>query len=107
MDYDQAKARLTRLGCQFLTEDEFQSLLRGKSPSFPMFYPRGCPRHADIDGVTAFTHVLYALYPTDPATAHLLCESDPELRIAMLGDINCTVIARCRVCGSLTESVRY
>jgi len=99
MDYDKAKDNLTKLHCEFLTQDELFSRLRKLGLSEIYFHPYGCANCAQANGQHDFTDILYAIYPTKPGTDQLLYDYDGELGITLGDELAYTTIARCKFCG--------
>jgi len=99
VDYDEAKDRLTKLGCEFLTEDEFEARLREVGHNDSYFFPFGCTACGQAFSKNDFTDVLYAIYPTDPETGKVLVEYDEELGITLGDKLAYTNIGRCKFCG--------
>ncbi len=99
MDYNKAKDRLTRLHCEFLTQDELFARLRQLGRDDTYFHPYGCLYCGRAHGQNDFTDILYAIYPTKPGTDDLLYDYDGELGIALGDKLAYTCIARCKFCG--------
>ncbi|MBA7533459.1 hypothetical protein ES705_25699 [subsurface metagenome] len=100
MDYGEAKKRLTKWGCEFLTKDELLARIRQLKMDEVIFHPYGCLGCGQANGEDDFTNILYAVYPTKPGTDSLSGGYEGELGITLGGKLTYTTIARCKFCGA-------